>query len=206
MTDNNYITQLENPINELPSREEIGGKPYDDESAPTPLFPVNNNQNQFEKPDDKANDDIQIKYEIPPITMTDNYRDEKKYKDKDDSLSPRKVSSIISGIISCSIINFMIVIYDLVFHILIEFSPLILIDDVGIIIMAILAIYSCFKRDSDIIKKIVGITIIISFVGLILRVVGYLQFKKQETSDMYLVSYFLFVIRFMAQLCCCTNC
>ena len=82
MTDNNYITQLENPINELPSREEIVGKPYDDESAPTPLFPVNNNQNQFEKPDDKANDDIQIKYEIPPITMTDNYRDEKNMKTK----------------------------------------------------------------------------------------------------------------------------
>ena len=60
MTDNDNNRQSENLINDLPSQEEIGDKPYyDDESAPTAQFPVNNNQDQIEKP----NGDIQIQYE-----------------------------------------------------------------------------------------------------------------------------------------------
>ena len=36
LADNNYNPQLDNPINDLPSQEEIGEKPYyDNESAPT---------------------------------------------------------------------------------------------------------------------------------------------------------------------------
>ena len=79
MSDNIYYTQLGNQIKELPSQEEIGEKPYDDESAPTPLFPVNDNQNQLEKPDD----DIQIQYEDPPYIMTNNAELKINYKDQD---------------------------------------------------------------------------------------------------------------------------
>ena len=52
---------MENPINDLPSQEEIGEKPYyDDESAPTAQLLFNNNQNQNEKPNDDIQDNMKI--------------------------------------------------------------------------------------------------------------------------------------------------
>ena len=49
MEENKNDYQLEEPVNDLPSHEEIGEKPfYDDDSAPVALNVIDNNNQQYQ--------------------------------------------------------------------------------------------------------------------------------------------------------------
>ena len=194
--------QLGNPINELPSQEEIGGKPFDDQSAPAPLFPVNNSQNQFEK----SNDDIQIQNENSAFTMTDNYQF-KKYKDQDNSSNCRKLCFINKWLITSLITTIMLLVYDLVCHILYKFSPYILVDDVVIFISTIIIIYYICKYKSDYNVTISIVVTIVTLIGFGLRIFGLSQYNEgkpeEEVQDSFVtIHIFLLIVRLMASGCC----
>ena len=198
MTDNDNNRQSENLINDLPSQEEIGDKPYyDDESAPTVQFPINNNQDQIEKP----NGDIQIQYEEPPFTATDNDQYQNNYIDEDYSPSCRKNCCKNIRLIICSIIIIMVFVFDLVFQILSKINPFIFIDDIAIFIIAIFVIYYSCKHESVFNRKISHVILAVTIIGLGLWVLGFTQYKEKNDSGFATILYFIIPVRLVALFC-----
>ena len=195
MADNNYNPQLDSPINDLPSQEEIGEKPYyDNDSAPTALNPVDNTQTQLEKP----NDDIQIQNKDPQFSTTDD--DMFQHENKDIKYSPNCKRQCCKNIrlIICSIFLIIIFLTDLVFHILIEFNPILLIDDIALFITAFILLYISFRLEHVLNKKLGWIILIIAILGLGLRYLGFSQYKNKRFETLFPVHFALLIVRMLA--------
>ena len=195
MADNNYNPQLDSPINDLPSQEEIGEKPYyDNDSAPTALNPVDNTQTQLEKP----NDDIQIQNKDPQFSTTDD--DMFQHENKDIKYSPNCKRQCCKNIrlIICSIFLFIIFLTDLVFHILIEFNPILLIDDIALLVIAIILNYISFKWECVYNKKLGLIILIYAVLGLGLRYFGLSQYKNKMFDTLFPMHFAFLIVRMLA--------
>ena len=195
MTDNDYNPQIDNPINDLPSQEEIGEKPYyDNDSAPTALYPANVTPTQVEK----SNDDNQIQYNDPQLSTNDDNLFE--HKNKDYKYSPNCKRQCCKNIrlIICSIFIILVFLTDLFFHILIEFSPILLIDDIALIVTAIILLYISFKWERLLNKKLGWIILIIAILGLGLRYLGLSQYKNKRFESLFPVHFALLIVRMLA--------
>ena len=202
MTDNKTDQpQLQDPINDVPSQDEIIEKPL----IPPPDYVPNNMQPQYYNPNNQpqfyappgvpqqVNQAYPVQGQVSDYPPPVNYNNDIEY-----NYEPQKVPTrYIKGqkiLVCVAIVLIIIFIIDTVVQILFSFNPFILADDVAILTMAIIFLCYVFKYHS-MNRYALGAAIIITlFVGFGIRGFVMASSSSSEPTTM-IINAFIMIIR-----------
>ena len=201
MVDNND-PQFAQPINDnLPSKEEITENPFfEDNSAPLAKNDYNNQQTYQEDQYLPKN----AHYFTPQNDYNNINYNNNNYNDdiQNDNQTINDYYEILNRngqkIIICSIVLFLISIFDIV-DLIGEFNPFICVDTAAILIISIIYFYLVCKKKQMNIKILRIITIIICFGGCVLRIYIITQ-NKSLVPPISVFKYFILGFRTLSLL------
>ena len=165
------------PINDIPSKEEVVTEMtyYDDASAPTPQMLNNYNKPQNNNNDISSQDNLQQGNQNSTPKLSNNYE-----PNNIEQLVPVRRVYRFEGnpkiLMIMSIILILIFIIDIIFQISLRvFSPLILADDFAILTMAIIYLFFIAKKKPTNNPALGAATVFVWFVGFGAKGIGMTQ-------------------------------
>jgi len=200
----NIQPQIQNPTNnqplynppsyiqsQYPNQNNIQAPIYNPNNNPPPYYNPNSNQPQYYPPQGTPQQVNQAypgagPYYSPPVNNNNNMNyNNGNYYNSQHQVAPQRKSCLLNPITVAilSIINILVVIIDLIIQIISEFLTLVLIDDVCLFIIAITYLILIYKRKSLDHQALGAATIIVWFVGAVLRVCAGYQLEKEEKSS-----------------------
>jgi hypothetical protein len=227
-TDNNQ-PQIQNPVNnpppynppidiqsQYPNQNNIQApiynpnnnpSPYYNPNNPPPYYNPSNNQPQYYPPPGTPQQVSQAypgagPYYPPPVNYNNNMNyNNGVYYNSQPQVVPRRTTCFQNPItvVCLSVLLIIVVIIDLIIQIISEFNLFILIDDAGLLIIAIIFLILICKRKSVGHIALGAATVIVWFVGFGLRGFGMTQLEESGNA---VVFFFLTVIRTFAIFFC----